>query len=64
MGKYRAVVAIARHLLEVIYTMLTGRVEFMDSIDSLTEKKKAAMSARSRNPHRIRELEESIRILR
>ncbi|MCL4328951.1 MAG: IS110 family transposase [Candidatus Thermoplasmatota archaeon] len=63
-GKYRAVVAIARHLLEVIYTMLTGRVEFMDSIDSLTEKKKAAMSARSRNPHRIRELEESIRILR
>ena len=36
----------------------------MDSIDSLTEKKIAAMSARSRNPHRIRELEESIRILR
>ncbi len=62
-GKYRAVVAIARHLLEVVYTMLTKHVEFVDNIDSLTEKKIAAMSARARNPHAIRKLEESIRVL-
>lgn len=64
LGKNRSIVAIARHLLEVVYAMLSKRVEFVDNIDSLTERKIAAMYMRSRNPHRIRELEQSIRILR
>ena len=63
-GKYRAIVAIARHLLEIIYTMLSKRVEFVDNIDGLTQRKIKAMSERSRNPRAFRELEESIRILR
>ena len=64
LGKNRSIVAIARHLLECIHTMLTNRVEFVDNIDSLTARKMAAMSFRSRNPKKIQELEESIRILR
>ena len=64
LGKNRSIVAIARHLLEVIYTMLTKRVLFMDNIDSLTERKMAVMSIRSRKPKMIRELEESVRILK
>ena len=64
LGKNRSIVAIARHLLECIHTMLTKRVEFMDNIDSLTERKMAAMSVRSRKPQMIRNLEESIGLLK
>ena len=64
LGRNRSIVAIARHLLETIYTMITRRVEFVDKMDNLTERKMTAMSARSRNPQVIRELEESIRVLR
>ena len=60
LGKNRSIVAIARHLLGIIYTMLTKRVLFMDNIDSLTERKMAAMSIRSRKPKMIQELEESV----
>ena len=55
---------IAGHLLEVMYAMLTKHVEFVDNMDSPTKRKIAAMSVRHRNPHRVREMEESIRILR
>jgi len=64
LGKNRSIVAIARHLLEIIYTMLTKRVLFMDNIDSLTERKMAVMSIRSRKPKMVQELEESVRILK
>ena len=64
LGKNRSIVAIARHLLEIIYTMLTKRIVFVDNIDSLTERKMAAMSIRSRKPQMVRELEESIKILK
>ena len=63
LGRNRSIVAIARHLLEIIYTMLTRHVEFVDNIDSLTGRKIAAMSARSRRPERAGELEETVRIL-
>ena len=44
LGKNRAIVAIARILLECIYVMLTKNIEFEDNIDSLTERKMKAMS--------------------
>lgn len=64
LGKNRAIVAIARHLLEAIYAMLSKQVEYEDNISRLTEKKMAAMSVRSRKPKVNMELEESIKILR
>ena len=64
LGKNRSIVAVAKHLLEIIYTMLTQRTVFVDSIDRLTEKKMAAMSVRSRKPQVIREIEEFLTILR
>ena len=36
LGKNRAIVAIARILIETIYTMLKNGTEFIDRIDSLT----------------------------
>ncbi len=64
LGKNRSIVAIARHLLTIIYTMLTKRVLFIDNIDSLTERKMAVMSVRSRKPEMIQELKEFVRILK
>ena len=50
LGKNRSIVAIARHLLEIIYTMLTKRIVFVDNIDSLTERKIETMLVRSKKP--------------
>ena len=58
LGKNRAIVAIARILLECIYVMLTRNIEFDDNIDSLTERKRKAMSLRAKNPRRFKDLEE------
>ena len=58
LGKNRAIVAIARILLECIYVMLTRNIEFEDNIDSLTERKMKAMSMRAKNPRRFKDLEE------
>ena len=62
LGKNRAIVAIARILLECIYVMLTKNIEFEDNIDSLTERKRKAMSMRAKNPGRLKDLEEVERI--
>ncbi|GEM_PF-6802759 len=43
--------------------MLTKRVEFMDKIDRLTMNKMKAMSIRSRKPHEVKKIEESIKII-
>ena len=48
-GKNRAIVAIARILVETIYVMLSRGEEFHDQIESLTERKQKAMAARSKN---------------
>ncbi len=43
LGKNRAIVAIARILIETIYTMLSSGTEFIDRVDTLTERKMVAM---------------------
>lgn len=64
LGKNRAIVAIARILLETIYAMLSRGIEFIDNIDTLTERKMKAMSARARNPRRTVKLEDAIKLIR
>ena len=58
LGKNRAIVATARIPLECIYVMLTRNIEFEDNIDSLTERKRKAMSMRAKNPGRFKDIEE------
>jgi hypothetical protein len=48
-GRNRAIVAIARILAEIIYSMFKNGEEFVDKTDSLTERKMKAMSLRARN---------------
>ena len=48
-GRNRAIVAIARILTELIYTMLRNNTEFLDKIDSLTERKMRSMAEKARN---------------
>ena len=48
-GRNRAIVAIARILTELIYTMLRNNTEFIDKIDSLTERKMRSMAEKARN---------------
>ncbi len=64
LGKNRAIVAIARILLETIFMMLSRNIEFVDSIDSLTERKIMAMSARARNTRQVMKLEHSIKLIK
>ena len=64
LGKNRSIVAIARILLEIIYKMLSSGHEFIDNIDSLTERKMKAMSLRAKNPLRVQQLETAIKLLR
>jgi transposase len=58
LGKNRAIVAIARILIEIIYTMLSRGTKFIDRIDALTERKIAAMRSRAIRPSNIREIED------
>ena len=55
LGKNRAIVAIARILMETIYTMLSRGTEFTDRIDPLTERKMGAMRSRAVKPSQIQE---------
>ncbi|MCW6170754.1 MAG: hypothetical protein LVQ96_06240, partial [Thermoplasmatales archaeon] len=57
-GKKRAIVAIARILLEMIYTMLKKGEDFVDEIDALTERKMNSMRLRTQNPSLIKKLDE------
>ena len=63
-GRNRAIVAIARILIETIYVMLSRGMEFVDSIDSLTERKMKAMSARAKNPPRAMDLKDTIKFIK
>ena len=63
-GMKRAIVAIARILAETVYTMLSRNTEFMDSIDSLTERKITAMSVRAKKPAHITDISDTARLLR
>jgi transposase len=64
LGKNRAIVAIARILIETIYTMLTKGTEFIDRIDALTERKMAAMRSRAVKPSQISTIEDRMNELR
>ena len=64
LGKNRAIVAIARLLVEIIYLMLTKNEDFIDQIDSLTEKKMKAMHIRSLKPHIAKSFDEVARLIK
>ncbi len=61
-GRNRAIVAIARILVETIYVMLSKGVEFHDQIETLTERKQKSMAARARNPVRNKSLEDTVKL--
>ena len=64
LGKNRAIVAIARILLETIYTMLKKGEHFVDQIDTLTERKMASMRSRAVKPSQTITLEDRMNELR
>lgn len=43
LGNNKTIIAIARELIEIIFTMLTGNLPFVDKIDGLTRKKIVSM---------------------
>ncbi len=61
-GRNRAIVAIARILVETIYVMLLKGMEFHDQIETLTERKQKAMAARAKNPGMHKGLEETVKL--
>jgi cell division protein ZapA (FtsZ GTPase activity inhibitor) len=63
-GKSRAIVAIARILAVLIFTMLKNNKEFIDKIDSLTERKMKSMSQKARNAKASETIANSVKIIR
>ena len=63
-GKSRAIVAIARILAELIFTMLKNNKEFIDKMDSLTERKMKSMSEKARNAKASEIIAQSVKIIR
>ena len=61
-GRNRAIVAIARILVETIYVMLSKGVEFDDQIETLTERKQKTMAARAKNPVRNKSLDDTVKL--
>ena len=63
-GKNRAIVAIARILAELIFTMLKNNKEFLDKIDSLTARKMRSMSQRAMNTKASDSISQSIKLIK
>ena len=63
-GRNRAIVAIARILAETIYSMLKEGMEFIDGVDSMTEKKIKSMVSRASSAKKNAEVTQSIKLLR
>ena len=63
-GRNRAIVAIAKILAELIFTMLTKNKEFIDKIDSLTARKMKSMSEKARNAKATDSIAQSVKIIR
>jgi hypothetical protein len=63
-GRNRAIVAVGRILAEIIYSMLKNGEEFMDKIDSLTERKMISMAQKARNAKTSSSIAQSVKILR
>ncbi|MGC8547354.1 MAG: transposase, partial [Thermoplasmata archaeon] len=64
LGRNRAIVAIARILIETIYTMLKKGEDFIDQIDTLTERKMKSMKERAKNPSTVKNVEDVIKYIR
>ena len=63
-GRNRAIVAIARILAELIFTMLKNNTEFIDKMDSLTERKMKSMSQMAMNAKASDSIAQSVKIIR
>ncbi|MEM0050676.1 MAG: hypothetical protein QXW39_09125 [Candidatus Bathyarchaeia archaeon] len=66
-GKNRAIVAIARILIETVFSMLSTGHEFIDKIDSLTERRMKSMSQRAnsaRNANRYTNIQDAIKLIK
>ncbi|MEM3858846.1 MAG: hypothetical protein QW478_05510, partial [Candidatus Micrarchaeaceae archaeon] len=66
-GKNRAIVAIARILIETVFSMLSTGHEFIDNIDSLTERRMKSMSQRTnsaRNANRYTNIQDAIKLIK
>ncbi|MGC8506604.1 MAG: IS110 family transposase, partial [Thermoplasmata archaeon] len=63
-GRNRAIVAIARILAEHIFAMLKNNTEFIDKIDSLTERKMKSMSQKAMNAKASESIADSVRLIR
>ena len=63
-GMKMAIIAVARILAETVYTMLSRNVEFMDSMDELTERKIASMSSRAKKQNQPEDISQTIKLLR
>ncbi len=63
-GKSRAIVAIARILAELIFTMLKNNTEFIDNIDFLTGRKMKSMSQRVMNVKTSDSISQSIKLIK
>ncbi len=63
-GRNRAKVAITRILAELIFTMLKNSSEFVDKIDSLTERKMKSMSQKAMNAKVSDSITHSVKIIR
>ena len=63
-GRNRAIVAIARILAEFIFTMLKNNKEFIDKMDSLTERKMKSMADKARNAKASDSIAQSVKIIR
>ena len=63
-GRNRAIVAIARILAELIFTMLKNNKEFIDKIDSLTERKMKSMAEKAKDAKASESIAESVKIIR
>jgi len=61
-GKNRAIVAIARILLERIYIMLTRGEKFIDSVDELTERKIKSMKVKKKE--RNADIQRTIKLIK
>ncbi len=63
-GRKRAIVAIARILAELIFTMLKNNKEFIDKIDSLTERRMKSMAEKAKDAKASESIAESVKIIR
>ena len=63
-GNSRAIVAIARILAELIFTMLKNNTEYIDKIDFLTERKMKSMSQKAKNAKASETIANSVKIIR